>query len=104
MRKTVIRPLPADELPPPRVQCISHTKANATEPVTEAPARLMAPICGASGVGKTASPDCPCIAWPRYEWAFKSCDATIIYRNRSKNLALSARPSLELTAFYSVAG
>ena len=35
---------------------------------------------------------------PIFECSFKSCDATMIYRNCSKKLALSVQPSLDLNA------
>ena len=94
---TTIRPNP---LPcfPPRTQCAIHAKVNAIKAVAAVPAKVRVPW-GASGAGRV---DCRvgCAVWPRYECVLRSCDATMMYRKRSRNRALSARPSLELTAFY----
>jgi hypothetical protein len=99
-RKTTMRPFPLVEFPPPLVQWISQANENADAAVTKAPANVKAPVCGAFGVCTNKFRDWPCRAWLRYDCVLRSCDATMIYLKCSKNLALSARPSLEFTAFW----
>lgn len=57
-RKMAMRHRPAERLPLPRVQFMSHAKVNPPEAVTAAPARVIGPNCGASGLGNAASREC----------------------------------------------
>lgn len=92
-----MRLIPDIEVLPPLVQLTSHVKENANQAVIPAPAKVNAVNCGAFGDIAGTSRDCPAPtgAWKARE--LRSCEATMIYRNLSKNFALSELPSLEVT-------
>jgi hypothetical protein len=85
------------EFLPPLVQWTSHVKANAKEAVIRTPAKVNVVNCGGLGGATGASRDWPVLTGPCNVWELRSCEATMIYRNRSRNFALSVLPSLEVT-------
>jgi hypothetical protein len=97
-----MRLIPDIEVLPPLVQLTNHVKENAKQAVIPAPTKVNAVNCGAFGGIAGTSRDCPAPtgAWKTRE--LRSWEATMIYRNRSRNFAFSELPSFEVTTLWTM--
>jgi hypothetical protein len=88
-----VKPLP----PAPCIQLMARAKARAPRTVPMAPvgSRRGLPFwfCPSPGGGLDCAAFDPAMVWP-----LSSCDATMVYRNCSRNFELPARSILEATA------
>lgn len=87
--------------PPVYTQLLIHARDMAAAAVTKSPVDV------GTTFWRDRSVPCP-RGIPRFcpftEWPLRSCEATMVYRNCSRNLRLSARSNLEATAFYGAVG